>query len=25
VPTQLQQDTFWWRCLVYGRDCKVSN
>jgi len=25
VPTQLQQDTCWWRCLAYGRACKVSN
>jgi len=25
VPTRLQQDACWWRCLVYGTACKVSN
>jgi len=25
VPTQLQQDTCWWRCLADGKACKVSN
>jgi len=25
VPTLLQQDTRWWRSLVYGRACELSN
>jgi len=25
VPTQLQQDTCWWRCLADGKAYKVSN